>query len=242
MGCGATRFGLYLRSSLFSILFVLSVVVYAVLALLIAPLPFQRRYRLITSWADLNLWLCARICRLGYRVEGLENIPDRPSVIMAAHQSTWETLALQKFFPPLAWVVKRELMWIPLFGWGLAMLAPIAINRRAGKAASQQLIEKGRARLASGRWVVVFPQGTRVAFGDRRPYKLGGARLASSADVPVVPVTHNAGRYWPRRQFIKYPGTITVRIGPAIQPHGKSPEIISAEVESWIKSAESSLI
>ncbi|MGH8503979.1 MAG: lysophospholipid acyltransferase family protein [Gammaproteobacteria bacterium] len=230
--------GLYLRSALFLTLFLSSVVVYATLALIIAPLPFRHRYRLLTSWADLNVWTCARICRLDYRVEGLENIPDRPSVIMAAHQSTWETLALHKFFPPLAWVVKRELMWIPWFGWGLALIAPIAINRGAGKKASQQLIDKGRARLASGRWVVIFPQGTRVSVGDQRPYKLGGARLASSAGVPVVPVAHDAGRYWPRRRFLKFPGTITVRIGPAIETCGKAPEAINAEVKSWIESAE----
>ncbi|MBA2408909.1 MAG: 1-acyl-sn-glycerol-3-phosphate acyltransferase [Gammaproteobacteria bacterium] len=222
-------------------LFVLSVVVYAGLALFVVPLPFRHRYRLLTNWADLNLWFCARICRLKYRVEGLENIPNRPSVIMAAHQSTWETLALQQLFAPLAWVIKRELLWIPFFGWGLALIAPIAINRRAGQMASQQLIDKGSARLAQGRWVVVFPQGTRVAFGERPAYKLGGARLAASANVPVIPVAHNAGRYWPRRQFLKYPGIITVRIGPAIQPYGKSPDRISAEVKRWIESAEASL-
>jgi len=220
---------------------VLSVVVYAGLALLIAPLPFRHRYRLLTTWADLNLWFCARICRLDYRVEGLENIRGRPSIIMAAHQSTWETLALQQLFPPLAWVIKRELLWIPFFGWGLALLAPIAINRHAGQMATQQLIDKGCTRLTSGRWVVVFPQGTRVSFGERPAHKLGGARLAASANVPVIPVAHNAGRYWPRRQFLKYPGTITVRIGPAIQPHGKSPEMISAAVKHWIEAAEASL-
>ncbi len=222
-------------------LFVLSVVVYAGLALLIAPLPFCHRYRLLTTWADLNLWFSAHICRLDYQVEGLENIPDRPSIIMAAHQSTWETLALQQLFPPLAWVIKRELLWIPFFGWGLALIAPIAIDRRTGRIASEQLIDKGCARLESGRWVVVFPQGTRVSFGERPAYKLGGARLAASANAPVVPVAHNAGRYWPRRRFLKYPGTITVRIGPAIHPHGKSPEMISAEVKRWIEATEASL-
>ncbi len=229
---------LYARSCLFLLLFAASVVVYAAAGLLAFLLPFRQRYRLITTWGDLNVWLCARICGLDYRVEGLENLPGRPSVVMASHRSTWETLALKKFFPPLAWVVKRELLWIPFFGWGLATIEPIAINRNAGKKASEQLIEQGRARLARGRWVLVFPEGTRVLPGEHKRYKLGGALLASATGAPVVPVTHNSGDFWPRRQLVKYPGTIMISIGPAIDSRGKSPDAINAEVKRWIDAKE----
>jgi 1-acyl-sn-glycerol-3-phosphate acyltransferase len=229
---------LYARSCLFQVAFVLSTIIYATLGLLTFMLPFERRYGFLTSWGHLNVWLCARICKLDYRVEGLKNIPDCPSVILASHQSTWETLAFNQFFPPLAWVVKRELIWIPFFGWGLAMIQPIVINRGAGQRASQQLLEQGSARLKDGRWILIFPQGTRVLPGQQRRYKLGGVLLARENGVPVIPVAHNAGDFWPRRQFVKYPGTITVSIGPAIDSRGKSSGAINAEVKGWIDRTE----
>jgi 1-acyl-sn-glycerol-3-phosphate acyltransferase len=234
-------FLLYLRSALFLLLFAMATIVYAILSPLTLFFSFSRRYRLLTSWGALNVWLCERICGLGYEVRGLENIPAQPAVILASHQSTWETLFLSSLFPPIAWVVKRELMWIPFFGWGLAMIAPISINRAAGQRASQQLIDKGRARLASGRFVLIFPQGTRVAPGEERRYKLGGALLASRTAAPVVPVAHNAGDFWPRHQFAKYPGTIVVSIGPAIDSRDKAPEVINAEVKRWIDTEEAAI-
>lgn len=232
---------LCLRSTLFLLLFALSTIVYAILSPLTLFFAFPRRYRLVTSWGALNVWLCEHICGLGYEVRGRHNIPEQSAVILASHQSTWETMFLSGLFPPIAWVVKRELMWIPFFGWGLAMTAPISIDRAAGKRASQQLVDKGRARLASGRFVLIFPQGTRVAPGERRRYKLGGALLASQTGVSVVPVAHNAGDFWPRHQFIKYPGTIIVSVGPAIDSRGKAPEIINAEVKSWIEAEEAGI-
>jgi 1-acyl-sn-glycerol-3-phosphate acyltransferase len=232
---------LYLRSGLFLLLFAGSVVVYASLGLLSFPLSFRQRYRLLTTWGDLNVWLCARICGLTYRVEGLENIPEHPSVVMASHQSTWETLALNRFFPPLTWVVKRELMWIPFFGWGLAMIQPIAIDRRAGKKAPQQFVEQACDRLADGRWLLVFPQGTRVSPGSPSRYKLGGALVASRTGAPVIPVAHNAGDFWSRHQFVKYPGTITVSIGPPVDSLGRSPEAINAQVKQWIDAKEAEI-
>jgi 1-acyl-sn-glycerol-3-phosphate acyltransferase len=232
---------LYLRSGLFLLLFAGSVVAYASFGLLSFPLSFRQRYRLLTTWGDLNVWLCARICGLTYRVEGLENIPERPSVVMASHQSTWETLVLKQFFPPLAWVVKRELMWIPFFGWGLAMIQPIVIDRRAGKKAFQQLEEQARDRLADGRWLLVFPQGTRVLPGSPSRYKLGGALVASRTGVPVIPVAHNAGDFWARHQFVKYPGTITVSIGPPVDSRGRSPETVNAQVKQWIDAKEAEI-
>ena len=226
---------LILRASAFSLVFVASTVVYALLSLFAYPLSFNKRYRFLTSWCDLNIWWLKLVCKLDYQVEGLENVPKQASIVISNHQSTWETLVFKKFFPPVAWVVKRELLWIPFFGWGLSMIEPIAIDRRSGQKALEQLLNQGRRRLAAGRWIIVFPEGTRVAPGKQRRYKLGGAIMASRTQVPVVPVAHNAGRFWPRRQFVKYPGTITVCIGPAIDTRGKTPAAINTEAKAWIE-------
>ena len=223
-----------MRSTVFYAFFVITLLVYTLTSAVTLIMPYTTRYRVLTSWADLNLWCLERVCGLNYQVDGLHNLPDKPSVVMSNHQSTWETLVLKRFFPPLCWVVKRELMWIPFFGWSLAMLQPIAINRGAGRRAVDQLIQQGQARLNSGRWVIVFPQGTRVAPGKQRRFKLGGAVLANKTQVPVIPVAHNSGYFWPRRQFLKYPGTITVSLGPPVATQDKSPEEIMDEVKNWI--------
>lgn len=224
-----------LRSALFNAIMWLSVLVYAPLTLLTFPFPFRARYRFISQWARFQLWMLRILCRLGHRVEGLENLPAGPAIIMAKHQSSWETIALQHIFPPQTWVLKRELLWIPFFGWGLAMLKPIAIERGSGRKAMEQLVRQGRERMQEGIWVVIFPEGTRTAPGRRGRYKLGGAVLAAKTGYPVVPVAHNAGSFWPRRGFTKKPGTIRVAIGPAIATRGKSAEEILKRVEAWIE-------
>ena len=229
---------LYLRAGVFEAVFMISAIVFSTLGLLTYPLPFRYRYQFLTSWADLNIWWLKIVCKLDYRVEGLENVPNRPSIVMSNHQSAWETLALKKFFPPMSWVAKRELTWIPFFGWGLALLEPIAIDRSSGQKAVEQLLQKGQRCLESGRWIVVFPEGTRVAPGKKRRYRMGGAIFASQAQVPVVPVAHNSGLFWSRRQFLKYPGTITVSIGRPIDCRGKSPAQINAEVRTWIEAKQ----
>ena len=213
----------------------LTVTVYAPLSLLTAVLPFPRRYRLISRWARWQMFLLKHICGLDYRVDGLEHLPAGAAVILAKHQSAWETIAFQQIFPPQTWVLKRELMWIPLFGWALALLRPIAIDRGAGRVAIEQVIEQGRERLQSGIWVVVFPEGTRMAPGTRRRYGIGGAALAAESGYPVVPVAHNAGSFWPRRGFLKRPGMICVVIGPVINPRGKTAEDIRRLAEEWIE-------
>lgn len=223
------------RSLLFALGMWLTVVVFAILCLFTFPFPFSVRYGFLSQWARFNLWWLALTCGVRYQVEGRENIPELNAIIMSKHQSTWETLALQAIFPPQVWVMKRELLKMPFFGWGLAMLEPIAIDRKARGKARQQLIEQGTERLKNGRWVVIFPEGTRIAPGQKGRYALGGASLAESSGYPVVPVAHNAGEFWPRGQFIKQPGTIQVRIGPAIDSKGKSIEAINAEVEAWIE-------
>ena len=227
-----------LRSLLFNSVMFGSVLVYAPLSLLTFPLPPLARYRFISQWARFHLWLLGVLCGLRHRVEGREHLPrDATAIVLAKHQSTWETLALQQIVPPQVWVLKRELLWIPLFGWALALLQPIAINRGAGRRAVEQIIDQGRARLASGRWVVVFPEGTRVAPNQQRRFGIGGAALAAATGHPVVPIAHNAGHYWPRRGFLKTPGTIHVIIGPVIDSRGKSADEINRLAEAWVRDA-----
>ncbi len=225
------------RSLLFNALMLLSVTVYAPLMLPTALLPFPVRYRIIRQWARFQVFLLKALCGLDYRVEGREHLPAGAAIIMSKHQSAWETIVFQEIFPAQTWVLKRELMWIPLFGWALALLRPIAIDRGAGRQAIEQIIQQGRERLQSGIWVVVFPEGTRVAPGARRRYGIGGAVLAAETGYPVVPVAHNAGSFWPRRGFLKRPGTIRVVIGPAIDPRGSKAEEIVRRTEEWIETA-----
>lgn len=181
------------------------------------------------------LFLLRVICGVEYRVLGAEHIPKKPSIVLSKHQSAWETLAFQKIFPPQVWVLKKELLRIPFFGWGLAMTSPIAIDRSSGKAALEQVVEQGRDRLRQGFWVVIFPEGTRIAPGKKGKYRIGGAWLATHVNVPVVPVAHNAGEFWGRNSFIKRPGTITVSIGAPIDPAGMEPGDLNVLVEAWIE-------
>ncbi len=227
---------LYLRGLLFYTGVFTTLCVFAPLALLVRPLPYRTRYRLIIeTWVRLNSWWLEKSCRLGFRVSGAEHLPDGPAIIFCKHQSAWETFALHEVFPPYVWVLKREVLWLPLFGWGLATLDPIAIDRKAGTAALRQILRTGSARLRDGLGIMIFPEGTRVRLGERRRYEPGGGMLAVRSGFPVVPVAHNAGRYWPRQSLIKYPGIIDVVIGPAIDPAGKSATEITAIAEHWIE-------
>lgn len=224
-----------LRSLLFLVLQVVLTPIFATLALFTFPFPPIPRYRLIATYARTMIWLLRVVCGIRHEVRGAEHIPDTPAIVLCKHQSAWETLALQQIFPPQAWVLKRELLWLPFFGWGLAMASPIAINRSDGKGAMKQLLAKGKARLAQGFFVVIFPEGTRIPFGQRGRYKIGGALLAAHTGVPVIPVAHNAGRLWGRNAFSKHPGVVTMSIGPAIPTEGRKAEEINAEVEAWIE-------
>jgi len=229
------------RSALFWLALVLITPPYALLALASAPLPRMARYRVISGWSRIVLACLRLVCGVRWRVEGREHLPKAPAVILAKHQSAWETLAFQQIFPPQVHVLKRELLWLPFFGWGLALMSPIPIDRGRGLAALRQIARRGQRRLEQGFWVVVFPEGTRVKPGHRRRYQLGGAWLAAAADAPVVPVAHNAGRFWPRNSFLKYPGEVTVRIGPAIDSTGRAPEDINALAEMWIETQQRTL-
>lgn len=230
-----------LRSSMFAAALALITPPYAVLALATFPLPPLARYRIISGWSRLVLLLAEKVLGISCRVEGIENLPARPSVILSKHQSAWETLAFQKIFPPQVHVLKKELLWIPFFGWGLALMSPIAIDRSRGTAALRSIVRRGRERLEQGFWVVVFPEGTRVAPGERRAYQLGGAWLAAASGAPVVPVAHNAGLVWPRNAFLKRPGTVTVRIGPPIDTRDRDPKAVNQLAETWIEEQQKAL-
>jgi 1-acyl-sn-glycerol-3-phosphate acyltransferase len=224
-----------IRSSLLALFQVLITPPFALLALLTFPLTPLIRYRLISAWSRLIIAGAEKICGIRYRVLGADHIPPPPFIVLAKHQSAWETLAFQTIFPPQTWVVKRELLWIPFFGWGLAMLSPIAIDRAAGARALRQLLDQGRDRLARGLCIIMFPEGTRMPPGARAPYQAGGAWLATQTATPVLPVAHNAGTLWRRKAFLKYPGLITVSVGAPIDPQGLTHQELNRRVEDWIE-------
>ena len=232
---------IFLRSLAFAVALVLITPPYSLIAMATFPLPRLARFRIIAGWSRLVIWLARVVLGIRYRVRGRENLPSRPAVILSKHQSAWETLAFQVIFPPHVLVIKRELLWIPFFGWGLALASPIAIDRSRGVKALKRMAELGRDRLAQGFWIAIFPEGTRVRPGERREYHVGGAWLAVQCRAPVVPVAHNAGLVWGKNAFIKRPGTVTVEIGAPIESAGVDPSALSARVEQWIESRMTAL-
>lgn len=225
----------FIRSLILFLLQLVITPVFALIAILSFPLHPLTRYRIISRWALTSLWLLRVLCGIRMEVRGTENIPDKPSILLCKHQSAWETIALQKVFPPQVWVLKRELLWLPFFGWGLAMTSPIAIKRSDGKGAMKQLLKQGKERLEMGFCVVIFPEGTRIPYGQKGKYKVGGALLSHATGVPVVPIAHNAGKLWGRNSFMKHPGVITMSIGAPIDPAGFKAEEINRRVEEWIE-------
>ncbi len=232
---------IFLRSLAFAVALVLITPPYSLIAMATFPLPRLARFRIIAGWSRLVIWLARVVLGIHYRVRGRENLPSRPAVILSKHQSAWETLAFQVIFPPHVLVIKRELLWIPFFGWGLALASPIAIDRSRGVKALKRMAELGRDRLAQGFWIAIFPEGTRVRPGERREYHVGGAWLAVQCRAPVVPVAHNAGLFWEKNAFIKRPGTVTVEIGAPIESAGVDPSALNAQVEQWIESRMTTL-
>jgi 1-acyl-sn-glycerol-3-phosphate acyltransferase len=231
------------RSLLYYLLLMLSVGIFG-LWMLVAKLfaPIHVIDRSATRWGRLNLWLQRWICGLGYRIRGLENLPDRACIVMAKHQSAWETIALRGLLPDAqSWVLKKELLRLPVFGTGLRIARAIPIDRAAGRKAVLQVVRDGIQRLSEGRCVIIFPEGTRTEPGERRKYGLGGAVLAERSGAPVIPIAHNAGVFWRRRGVRKYPGTIDVVIGRPIQPGGRKAAEIMREVEAWIENEQAKL-
>ncbi len=225
----------FARSLIFSAGMILSTLIVALALLLCAPLPFTLRSHVARIYASYVVGSLKILCGVDYQIKGRENIPEGAAIIFSKHQSTWETYALQLMFPPQVWVLKRELMWVPFFGWGMAALKPISIDRSSGRKAIKQIIEQGKQRLEAGIWVTIFPEGTRVAPGQFKRWGMGGAILAEESGYPIVPVAHNAGEYWAKRVFIKQPGTIQVVIGPVIEARGRKASEINAEAETWVR-------
>jgi 1-acyl-sn-glycerol-3-phosphate acyltransferase len=224
-----------LRSMLFTGLFFIITACYALAVLLLAWIPYPKRYVLAHSWGHLILWLLKHLCRLDYQVTGLSNLPPGAHVAMWKHSSAWETIAQAAIFPAQAWVLKRELMWIPLVGWAMHFMKPIAIDRGSGSAAVNRVLAQGEQRLRNGIWILIFPEGTRVAEGETKKYGVSGALLAARAGCKVIPVAHTAGRFWPRRGWLKKPGVIQVVIGPPIEAAGRDPREINDDVRRWIE-------
>jgi len=232
---------LLLRSTLFLLGQIITAPIFTLIALLSMPLHPVTRNVLISGWARSMIWWLRITCNIRHEIKGLENIPTTPSIILAKHQSAWETLAFQAIFPTQVYVLKRELLWIPIFGWGLAMSSPIAIDRSAGREALKKLVAQGKARLTKGLWVVIFPEGTRKAPGERGKYHIGGAWLATHTETQVVPVAHNAGKFWAKNSFIKKPGVIQIHIGKAIQTVNIKTDALNSQVEHWIESEMATL-
>ena len=229
------RVTLVIRSTLFLFGQILLTIAFTPIGLAICTLPYRIRYRVLVRWAFLNIWWLGRTCKLRHEVQGLENVPQRVGIVLCKHESAWETLVLPAYFSPQTWVSKQELLCIPFFGCGLGMLQTIGINRASGLHALKHVLIQGRKALTKGLWVVVFPEGTRVAPGKRHRFRPGGAALAEATGRQVVPVAHNTGDYWPRRSFLKRPGTIRLVIGEPIDSKGRSAAEINSCAAEWIE-------
>ena len=226
----------WLRSLLFIVVGYSVAVFGSVLMILLFWAPATWRRFVLVAYCRFALWAGDVICGMKVVVEGTENIPDSPSVIMVKHTTILETYAHVPMFPTTAWVVKRELLWAPFFGWAIGLiLNPIAINRGKGRSAVKQVIALGKRRLADGFWVTIFPEGTRVSRGETRKYGISGAALAQAAGVQIVPVAHNAGDFWRRREFSMHPGLVRFCIGPAVDASAQSPKETNLIVQDWIE-------
>lgn len=231
-----------LRSLLFYFGYFLAILFCGVLFLPLAPLlPLRSRYHLLNLYNHFIIAWFRISCGVTYEIRGRENLPDRPCAVLANHQCEWETLFLQVLNPPICTVLKRELLNIPLFGWGLRLLHPIALDRSKPARAMKQVLSQGVARLQEGLSVLIFPEGTRVDPGQRRRYNKSGAVIACRAGVPVLPVAHNAGERWPGRHWVKNPGRLTVVVGEPVETAGRTPDAVLADVEAWIESTLSEI-
>jgi 1-acyl-sn-glycerol-3-phosphate acyltransferase len=228
----------YIGSTLLFIGIFSTATIVGILIFLAMPFPFAVRYNLSKGWCTLVLWMSKVFCGLSYEIEGLEHIdPQHPAIVLSNHQSAWETLALRSFLPMQSVLLKRSLLYFPIWGWALGAVKPIAIDRSNQRAALRILLDKGTAYLNQGLWVVIYPEGTRTAAGEIRKFSGGGAMLAQKTGFPVIPVAHNAGDFWPRYSFFKYPGVIKVKIGPVIDSKGLKAAEINEQAEAWIAQA-----
>ncbi len=225
-----------IRALIFLALQVVTVIPTALVMLASFWAPRRWLYGCARFFLVVNIWGLEHICGIKWKVQGEQNLPDEPVILLSKHQSTWETFFFPVWMPrELCYVFKRELLYIPFFGWGIALCDMIHINRSKRSDAFEQVVNQGARKLAERRWIIMFPEGTRIAVGKKGQYKSGGARLAIRTGAKVVPIAHNAGECWPRKAFIKTPGLVTVSIGPAIASQGKTPDALMREVEAWIE-------
>jgi 1-acyl-sn-glycerol-3-phosphate acyltransferase len=231
-----------LRSALF-VLWMLVTVVPVALVVLAASIFVRGTplYWMCVFWLRLVIWGARWICGVRHRIQGIEHVPTaaegRAAVILASkHQSTWETFAYPVLMPhPLCYVFKRELLLIPFFGWAMARLDMIHIDRSRRAEAWSRVAEQGRRHMSRGNWVIMFPEGTRSARGGQGSYKLGAARLAVDTGTPIVPIAVASARCWPRKSFMLRPGVVDISIGRPIAPAGRSAEDLMREIEGWIE-------
>jgi 1-acyl-sn-glycerol-3-phosphate acyltransferase len=226
-----------IRATLYQIFLLITVIPFAFASLLCAPLPLHWRYKVTIGWPRLAIWGAKVMLGIRWQIKGAENLPNGPAVMLSKHQSAWETMFIIGYMPrDMCFVYKRELHRIPFFGWGLALLRMIPIDRAKGRDAFEQVVKIGQERINEGRWPILFPEGTRMLPGKTGRYKSGGALLATRTQTPIIPVAHNAGECWPRNAFIKKPGVITVSIGPLIQTAGLDADTVNKQVQEWIES------
>lgn len=237
---------LFIRSFLFLLGYIFYTLLFGPACLIVCYLAwpwmsFEKRFNFLTSWVDVIMWWLAITCRISFEIKGLENIPAKPCVVIANHQSTWETLYTYKLFKPQATVLKQELLWIPVFGWGLKLLKPIAINRSKKRQALKLLLSEAPKAINKGFWYVAYPEGTRVPVEQYVAFASGSFVIACQGSFNILPVAHNAGFCWPGKRFLKYPGKITLSIGPIISSENKTPRELTLEAETWIRKEQTLL-
>ncbi len=224
------------RSALFVFLLVITVAPWSILCVLCAVLPLHVRYRITVMWPRFVIRLATWLLGIRWQMTGIENLPDGPAILLSKHQSTWETLFYVSHMPrEVCFVFKREILYLPFFGWGIGLLNMIHINRQKGVDAFEQVVAQGSQKLSEGRWVIMFPEGTRIPSGKAGRYKSGGARLAVRTGAPVVPIAVNSGNCWPKKPFVKSSGLITVAIGPPIATQGCEADEVITKVRTWIE-------
>jgi len=224
------------RSFVFTFLLFASAILFSGLELLFFWAPFRIKWGIAVAWARFCLWAGRFFCGLVVVTEGQENIPDEPCVFLIKHTTAMEAYWQIAALPPATWVLKRELLWVPVFGWAVGVgMKSIAIDRRAGGPAVKQVIVQGTLKLAAGMSVCLFPEGTRMPPGETRRYGVSGAALARATGCPIVPVAHNAGDFWPKRGLRKYPGRIRFCIGPPIDPAGRKPKETNLIAQEWVE-------
>lgn len=234
-------YNIFVSSTIYHVGVILLTVVFSLVGIIILPLARKVRYRIIRNWAKFTLSWLNFTCKLSWEVDGVENIPKNSGIVFAKHQSAWETLALQLVFPEQSQVIKRELLLVPFFGWGLASLNPISINRSDGIKALKKVLQESKVRIKRGWWIIIFPEGTRTNIGEKGNYSRTAAAVAKANDCPIIPVAHNAGLFWPKASYLRYPGKIVMKVGPKVITKDKSNDEITKEASKWIETTCMSL-